>query len=761
MDSRKQIIFRNQQIHFIKYMENKSSYAWKYTKIGGVTRINIETGDDIAHLPELDQKQWTVLSCPSTGLEFDPKTLGYLDTDGDGHIRVNEVINAISWLNKVLKTPDSLIKKSDVISLDEINQDTDEGKKVYNSAKQILANLKLNKNEISLADTADSTKIFAESQYNGDGIITAASTDSDELKKLIAIIIEKIGKATDRSGADGITKDLVEEFYKEAADYTEWKAQATADNMEPYGDKTPAAREAFYAIKDKVADYFIRCKLVALDGDTCTSLEIPKDKLAQISDRNLAEAIGDIASYPLTRLSAKAELPICGNINPAWEGKFAALKSLILDVDFAGKESITEAEWNTIAPKFAAHDKWLADKKGAKVESMSVEELKAILDANQKDALMGLIEKDLAEKENAESIDAVNKFAHLYRDIYAFLRNYVTFSDFYRINSEMSSMFQAGRLFIDQRECDLCIKVTDMAKHNATAALSNMFIAYCDCVNTKKGGKMTIAAVITDGDVSNIAVGKNGVFYDRQGNDWDATITKIVDNPISVRQAFWSPYKKLAGFVEEQINKFAANKDADLTKSMSEKVNESTTKLTTIPADGTAPAAPAAAAPKQPFDIAKFCGIFAAIGLALGAIGAALAAMASAFISLPWWGMIVVILGLMLLISGPAMLVAYMKLRRRNLSPLLNANGWAVNAHTFVNITFGATLTKLAKFPLLNVKDPLADKGMPWWQKAIYIVIILGVIFACLFFNNKLARWGLPYDNGSADTVETEAPAAE
>lgn len=735
-------------------MEKKSSYPWKYTKIGGVTRISIETGEDIAHLPELDQKQWTVLSCPCTGMEFDQKTLQYLDSDGDGHIRVNEVINAVSWLNKVLKTPDPLIRKSDVISFSDINQDTDEGKKVYNSAKQILSNLKLDKNEISLADTADSTKIFAESKFNGDGIITAASTDNEDLKKLIATIIEKIGKASDRSGADGITKELVEEFYKEAADYTEWKSQAQADNMEPYGDKTPAARDAFYAIKDKVADYYIRCKLVALDGDTCPSLEIPKDKLAAIADKNLSEAIADISAYPLARLSAKAELPVNGNINPAWESKFAALKSLILDVDFAGKDSITEAEWNTIAPKFAAHDKWLADKKGAKVESISLEELKAILDANQKDELMALIEKDLSEKDNAESIEAVNKFAHLYRDIYPFLRNYVTFSDFYRINSELSSIFQAGRLFIDQRECDLCIKVADMAKHNATAALSNMYIAYCDCVNTKKGGKMTIAAVITDGDVANISVGKNGIFYDRQGNDWDATIVKIIDNPISVRQAFWSPYKKLAGFVEEQINKFAASKEADLTKSMSEKVNESTTKLTTMPAEGAATAP--APAPRQPFDIAKFCGIFAAIGLALGAIGAALAALAKAFLDLPWWGMLVVAIGLMLLISGPAMLVAYMKLRRRNLSPLLNANGWAVNAHTFINITFGATLTKLAKFPFLKVKDPLADKSTPWWLRAIYIVIILGAVFAGLYFNNKLACVGLPYGN---DAQEVEQPA--
>jgi len=30
-------------------------------------------------------------------------------------------------------------------------------------------------------------------------------------------------------------------------------------------------------------------------------------------------------------------------------------------------------------------------------------------------------------------------------------------------------------------------------------------------------------------------VGRNGVFYDRKGRDYDATITKIVASPISLR----------------------------------------------------------------------------------------------------------------------------------------------------------------------------------------------------------------------------------
>jgi hypothetical protein len=299
-----------------------------------------------------------------------------------------------------------------------------------------------------------------------------------------------------------------------------------------------------------------------------------------------------------------------------------------------------------------------------------------------------------------------------------------------------------------------------MGKHTASAAQSAMFIAYCDCENKKLGKKLQIAAVVTDGDVDNITVGKNGVFYDRAGNDYEATVTKVIDNPISIRQAFWTPYKKFAKFIEDQVAKFAADKDKAMTDNATAKISEKTTEITTVaPAAEGAPAAPPQ---KQPFDIAKYCGIFAAIGMALGLIGAAIVSVVTGFLELPWWGMILAIVAIMLLISGPSMLLAYLKLRRRNLAPVLNANGWAVNAHAFVNITFGATLTHLAKFPFVKGRDPLADKKYPWWKKVLWVLLVVGIIGFALYCNGKFERFGLkpiPALDFS-DKAQTEAPAA-
>ena len=124
----------------------------------------------------------------------------------------------------------------------------------------------------------------------------------------------------------------------------------------------------------------------------------------------------------------------------------------------------------------------------------------------------------------------------------------------------------------------------------------------------------------------------------------------------------------------------------------------------------------------------KFAGIFAAVGLALGAIGTALAAIITGFLGLKAWQMPLVLVGLMLLISGPAMAMAWFKLRNRNLGPILDANGWAINSRARINIAFGTALTQLAQLPPgadRALTDPYADKKGAW-----KLYLVLGIVVA-------------------------------
>ncbi len=731
-------------------MAKTKKYAWSFENIGGSTRVKITTGADIAHLDELDPKMWTALSCPASGLEIDEKSLKYFDTDSDGKIRVNDVIATAKWVTSVIKDADLLLKGDDHIDIEQLDKENANGMKLYNSAKQILANLKKEGTVISLTDTADNAAIFAKTRFNGDGIITELTTNDLDEKAAITAAIASVGGVADRSGENGVNAELIEKFYQALTDYAAWQAAAVEV---PYGADTDKALEAYNALDAKVKDYFVRAKLATFSPESTGKLDVQTALIEAISADNLTGKTEEIAAYPIARITDKKELDLDAPINPAWAAQFNALMSIVKP---AGKV-LTEEAWTAIGATFAAYTAWKAAKKGAEVEALGMDTINKLIADDKKQALLDLVAQDAALKEEAESIEMVDKLLHVYRDLYRLLRNFVTFHDFYNKNKEVSAVFQNGRLIIDQRECRMCMKVTDMAKHNASAATSGMYLVYCDCVTTTKPGKIAIVAAVTVGDIGDLIVGKNAIYYDNEGVVWDAVITKIVDNPISVGQAFWSPYRRMATTIENLISKNAADKDAAMMKDVNAKINAAPA------ATAAAPAADAAKAPAQPFDIGKFAGIFAALGMAVGMIGTALTSIFKGIFALKWWQLIAVFVGIMLVISGPAMVMAWLKLRRRNIAPLLNANGWAVNAASKISIPFGETLTDIAKFPKLKMKDPYAKKGLPTWKKWVISVASLAVVVVALWLTNLLS-WAklpspLPFFNKEKVEV-VEAPAA-
>lgn len=728
-------------------INKEKKYKWHFVNIGGTARVRIDSGDDIAHLSELDPKMWTVLSCPTTGLEIDDKSLKYMDCDCDGKLRINDVIAVSQWITSVLKDNNLILQGADSIDINQINTEGVNGKKLYHSAKQILENLGKEGTVISLADTADITAIFAKTRFNGDGIITEASSDDADIKATIAAAIATVGSVTDRSGAPGINADLVEAFYKNLNDYVAW---TDAKVEAPYGDNTDTVIAAYNALDSKVKDFFMRSKLAAFSPSSTTSLDIQTSRIDAISAENLSTKNDEIAAYPLTHITGKTEIEINAAINPAWDKNFNVIKS-ILDPSVT---VITEDLWSAIGEKFAAYNAWKNGKTGAVVENLGLDAVKNFISQDKKTVLIDLVAQDSALKEESDNIEMVDKFLHIYRDFYKLLKNFVTFNDFYDKDKKLKAIFQCGTLIIDQRACNFCMKVADAAKHSASAASSGMYLVYCDCTTKTKPGKLQIVAAVTVGDIGALAVGKNGIFYDNSGLEWDAVVAKIIDNPINVSQSFWSPYRRMATAIENLINKSAADKDAKMMANATANINAAPTK--------TAEEAKAAAA-TPPFDIAKFAGIFAAIGMAVGMIGTALASIFKGLFALKWWQLIMLFIGIILVISGPAMVMAWLKLRRRNIAPLLNANGWAVNANSKISIPFGETLTEIAKYPKMKLDDPFAKKGMKPWQKWSLTILLIIAVVAGLWIGNVFStinpKLGSPlprYNKAEVEEVVTD-----
>ena len=697
--------------------QTPETYPWKFASVGGAVRVSIRSGEDIRHLGELDRKMWTVLSCPVEGLEFDAKTLQLIDSDADGKIRVDEVIKTAQWLTRVLKNPDELLKEENALAFSEFNTEDPDGARLLSSAKQILSNLKLEKDSIGLEDTADNVKIFAETRFNGDGIITPASADDEATGKLIETIAG-IASATDRSGVPGITAEQVEAFYTACSEYAQWQKAGTKEVF-PFGDKTADALAAVDALKEKVADYFMRCRLIGFDAATAEAVDVSVEKIAAI-EGNLAAASEEIGRQPLAKPVADGKLSLKA-VNPAWK---AAVDNMVVLVGLK-KEAIDEADWAGILAQFAPYTAWLEAKQGALVEGLGLEAVQAILKEDKKAVLLDLLEKDKAEEANALSIEEVDKLLRLNKHFYRFLNNYVVMADFY--DHDRMAIFQAGRLYIDQRSTDLCVKVAGPAP--AISSLSGMYILYCSCTSEKLGKSFNIAAVLTDGDVNGLREGKNAVFYDRDGVDYTATVTSIVENPISIRQAFWAPYKKAARWISDKMDKNAASKNEKSMGNLTAAVDSAT--------DGKG--AEAAAAAKPSFDVSKV----AVISIAAAAVSGVLLGVVAVLKGLTWWQWLILIAAIMLLISGPSMFIAWRKLRKRDLGPVLNANGWAINAASLVNVKFGKTLTSLAAYPRLSEVDPEARKKAAWRRFWCWLSVI--VLLACigLWLCNILLPLGL------------------
>ncbi len=711
-----------------------TKHMWRFWRAGGFDQVRLDSGADLLALDQLDQKLWVALSCPTRGLEFDPRTLDLIDTDHDGRIRAPEILAATRWACALLKSPDALIHRSAALPLAAINDATPEGRQLLASARQILSDLgKAGADAITLEETADTARIFAQTKFNGDGIIPPGSADDPQVKAVIEEIIACLGSVTDRSGLPGVNQEMVDHFFAAARGYCDWWTRAESQPaVLPVGEAIAAAEAALAAVRPKINDYFVRCRLAAFDPRAVAAMNRQEDDYLVLATKDLAIDSAEIAALPLSQIAADKPLGLKSGLNPAWAVPMTAFEAQVVRPLMGQKEELTDAQWQALKDKFVAFEAWSAEKPGLEVEKLGFPRLRDLVSGGSRAAIAALIARDQALAGEANAIASVDRLIRYHCDLHTLLTNFVSFKHFYGRSDK--AVFQAGTLYLDQRSCDLCVRVDDSARHALLAHLSQVYLAYCDLSRPATGEKMSIAAAFTRGHSDNLVVGRNGIFYDRQGRDWDATITRIIDNPISVRQAFWSPYKRLIRWLSDQVAKRASSAALVVAPHLQSAVtsvvaHDGVSTVTTEVASAPTPTpAPAPAAPPKKLDI----GIVAALGVAMGGIMAGLGYMADKLFGLSEKiGTVnlvaLVIIGGILLISTPSMIIAWLKLRQRNLGPILDANGWAVNTRARINIPFGASLTHVAVLPegsQRNRRDPYAEKKHG--RNGLVLALVLG-----------------------------------
>lgn len=688
-----------------------SGSNWTFARIGGVDQVVIKKGEDIANLASLDQKLWAALAMPAaqSGIK---ESLEYLDADKDGKIRVPDILRCIEEFKTKLKSLDCLLDGSDKLSAAQLS---DEGLKATLVEVHSINGGEAGENSVDLAALEKAIASFAALPFNGDGVVVPAAAKDAKLKAFLEYLIAQGYKADDASGNPGVNTAALDRFLADLEAYKAWSADLPAF-IEAFSDQSKGEKAAalLKQIKEPVSDYFRRCRILAMSKSPTAGAAL-EASMASVLAKNLPADSPELAQLPLALPNSEGLLYPDAAMHP----NYAVAVAGFLDLMGADKtKAICQAGWEENAARVESYTAWLGRKPSPEVCSLGEAVLAGSADLSQIDALRALIEKDLAKAADAEALKNLKTLLFVKRDFIVILRNFVNFDNFYL---RKKGIFQSGKLFLDARELEFCMDIKNPAAHGSMSGLASMYLLYCE-LSQKNGKKKSILAGLTGGDADNIYVGRNGIFYDNDGESWDAVITKVVVQPISIREAFFSPYKWLVKTLEDMAMKRAASAEAANMNKMK------------AAGEGAAQAGKADVKPEQTLPKKMDVGTVAAIGVALGSIGVMVTGILSLFVGMGVW-VPVGIIGILLLISGPSMILAYMKLRRRNIGPLLNAEGWAVNSRLKVNVPFGGSLSHLAVLPAganRQLADPFAEKKKPWGLY-IAILVLVGALIAAYF----------------------------
>ncbi|MBR0056923.1 MAG: hypothetical protein IJP66_06290, partial [Kiritimatiellae bacterium] len=699
-------------------IKEKAIEIWSFFRAAGVLQAVVDAKAFRA-LKELPNENWAVLSCPTQGLDFDARTLAFIDGNGDGHIRIEEVLGALAWMERRVKDMAELLDEKTEVALSSF-ADTDEGLALAEAARAVLKSVgKDGAGTLALGDVLARAASFKASPFNGDGVLVPEAAKDAALDGLVGEIIAATGGADDRSGAKGVDKATLDAFYADCAAWLAWLDAGKADvaKIFPAGDATGDAVAALEAVRAKIDDYFDRCALIAFDGAAAAPLNVAEGDYAAIGQGTVAANEAALEAMPIAKAAAQAPLRLDDGVNPAWQARVAAFREKALKPILGDCATLARADWEKAKAAYAPHIAWKGAEAGSRVAALGEGRVREIAaDTAARATLEALMEKDLSCSGEIDRLDDLEKFLRYHANLNRFLNNYVNFSDYY--NPDRPEIYRAGRLYIDGRVCRECVYVADPGAHSTLAASSKMFLAYCKVTRPQTGETRNICAAVTAGFSSTLWVGRNGIFYDAQGNDWNAVIVKVCECQISLKEAFWAPWLKISDLVSDQVKKLLSSKETAM-------MSAATTKVGAI---GEQPAAaPAAAEPKR--DGAAMASSVAAIGIAIGIIGSAIGGLVSALKGISFWYGVLGVAAIILAVSGPSVILAWFKLRARDFAPVLNACGWAINKKMLMPMRLSRVFTHAAVVPVgsnIRLEDPYVEKH--FWRNAVIALAAVALV---------------------------------
>ena len=672
-------------------------------RYGKAYQLRIETEQDVERLDEFGIHHWIATSAPAASFQCDPRFLAFLDADGNGRIRVDEVLLAKRWIFKCLRNRARMMRGEDSVVLDDLDTFTPEGQNLHVAAMRLLTNLGHSETSpITLADVRDKKKLLMQSGSNGDGIIPPGALTEPDFTEYVEDIIKTVGGVDDLTGAKGVDEEHIERFHAEAESYLAWVTQShlppgqTSSPLMPLGEATGQAYYALAAVRDKINEFFAQCRLVRVDPSSMSLMRLPEAKLKEMNPDDTAALAAFAAQAPLQSPNAGEVLAFDETINPVHAEALERVRVMVLQ-PMLGREvaALSRAEWLEVNARFGPYEKWLAEKKGTVVEPLGEERLRTYLAGEYREKVMGLIEADKTVANELKYIDELERLLLYQRYFVRFLNNFVNLYELY--DPHIESMMDMGTVIIDGRVFSLVLRVLNRPAHVAIARNSGMFLMYLEATNKGSSDRFEVVCPVTRGRPDTLFVGKRGVMIDTFGVEWDVKVVEIVAQPISVAQAAIAPFRRAMAFVEGKVEGLSTAREREWEAGLG-KTTEDTEKAMRERVQSLAASAPAQA-PSKATTAAGRRDMLIGGSIAVAALGSAWAFIAKTLTQLGWLEIGIALLASALVVIVPTSVVAILKLRRRNLGALLEAAEWAINEPLRVTPALARLLTEHPKLP--------------------------------------------------------------
>lgn len=675
----------------------------------GLAQMRIESPADLEHIADLDAARWSATSVPNEQLFADPAFLAAVDSDKSNRIRRHEVLAAIEWLKPRLKERARMFgTPSDAVRLADLDVTHPDVANIVMLATQRFGKGEGKGDEVALAEIRAFAESYKKKMPNGDGVVPADQIiDSVELAAFVKSIVESIGGALDVSGELGVNAKKLDELVARAKEWRDWSSARTWTNAHA------EACAAVLALESKIEQFFAQCDLVGQESAASARVMASLEELAalDVSDAVLVRAF--LAKAPPARAHADAVLDASGWLNPVYASAVRALfaqpLSLLLGVERVSRMS--RDEWSkvkdAVAP-YRAHELKKPVALDAALHTISDDDDRVRL-------LRKLCSDDETASKEIDALATLERIALMQRWLVELTNNMVSFPSLFR--SQGRALFQAGTLILDGRELSFCVRAPDIASHRPVAEKSNLFVVYAE-LERKEGDvtkKQQIAAAVTSGQRRGIGVGKRGVFYDRDGKEHDARVLDIIERPISLYEAAVAPFVRVRDVVLGFIEKTSAGKLDAMEKKAHEGAATGVSTATTVAATAAsapppvviaAPAATSVVTPAPKSDpLGGIGGKLVGGGVAIAALGSGAAFMLQTIAGISLIDALAAIASVCVGIALLAGFLGWLKLRRRDLSTMLEACGWAFNARIYLNRRHALRFTRVPPLPKGSTRE--------------------------------------------------------